>query len=426
MTPVVRRWPWLVVALLSAGCESYPDQPVFVYGRALREDGSPLSNSTFTIERRANTAGPDGAEDSSAFTLYKSVMTTPQGAFTLELPARDAEEELPWGSRAYRFRACIPSADGAMAFASFTFNAEDIELPALAPWNAALSVKAGPKGPTVMFGPPPPAPEKPASAKLPAFFDRQGVLQPTPPTSPEPIVQLSSDGDLFWQETREPGAWTLPAWLLEDFSAPQAQLRALSLGEWKFEPLWGGTSEVTFRLEWRTPREPLPKGALRPLSRGAPCMSWKQQGPCPWTDGRLDPVRLDDGQTPATEVGLTLPDPAHPSRAVIRGLQAGEAFFPEQTIIIEGSANGSNWRRLASLPIPRTGAVDPLAPFASIGRLWAVDSPLDGPLLMNNSPLFLDVPLAAGVPVRQVRLHVEGPDGRSAELSSLAEFSLFE
>ena len=426
MTPVVRRWPWLVVALLSAGCETYPDQPVFVYGRALREDGSPLSNSTFTIERRANTEGSDGGAASSAFTLYKSVMTTTQGAFTLELPARDAEEELPWGSRAYRFRACISSADGAMAFASFTFNAGDIELPALAPWDAALSVTAGQRGPTVIFGPPPRAPEKPASAKLPAFFDRQGVLQPTAPTTPEPIVQLSSGEDLFWQETREPGPWTLPPWLLEDFSAPQAQLRALSLGEWKFEPLWGGTSEVTFRLEWRSPREALPPGNLRPLSRGAPCMSWKERGPCPWTDGRLNPVSLDDGQTQATEVGLTLPAPTNPSRAVIRGLQAREAFFPDQTLIIEGSANGSDWSRLASLPIPRTGAVDPMAPFASIGRLWAVDSPLDGPLLMNDSPLFLDVPLTTAVPVRQVRLHVESPDGRHAELSSLAEFSLFK
>ncbi len=426
MTALLHRWPVLVVVLVT-GCETYPDQPVFVYGRTLRTDGSPFSNATLSFERRTNLEGPDAAgETSSTFTPYKAVTTTAEGAFTLELLARDAEETLPTGSQTYRFRVCTPPEQGAMAVASFIFNAQDIELPALKPWDAALTVRESATGPIVIFGPPPPAPEKPPSAKLPAIFDSHGTPQLTTPTVPTPVVQLTSGEALLWQEPREPGAWTPTPWVLEDFAELQVQLRALSMGEWKFEPLWGGSSEVTFRLEWGSQREPLPGGTLQPLSRGATCAPWWEPGPCPWTDGQLAPARLSDKQQEPTEVGIVLPAPAHLSRAVIRGLRAEGGFFPNQTLIIEGTENGSDWSQLASIPIPRMGTLEPRAPFASVGRLWAADSPLDGPLMLNGSPLFLDVPLSSTARVRQVRLYAENPEGRHTVLDSLAEFSLFE
>jgi hypothetical protein len=426
MISLPHRWP-LLIAVLVTGCERYPDQPVFVYGRAQRVDGSPWSNAPLGFERRANLEGPDAAgEASAAFAPYKTLTTTPEGAFTLELPAADAEDPSPMGSQTYRFRVCTPPERGAMAIASFTFNAQDVELPSLRPWDAALTVHGSAADPVVTFGPPPAAPEKPASAKLPVLFDSQGSPQLTPPTPPNPVVQLTSQEALLWQETREPGAWTPSPWVLEDFADPQVQLRALSLGEWLFEPLWGGSSEVTFRLEWRSTREPLPCGTRHPLSRGATCAPWSAPGPCPWTDGQLAPVRLSDTQQDATEVGITLPARARLSRAVIRGLRAEGGFFADQTLVIEGSASGSDWHKLASVPIPRTSSLEPRAPFASVSRLWAADSPLDGPLMLNGSPLFLDVPLTSPVPVRRVRLYAENPEGRRTVLSSLAELSLFE
>ncbi len=426
MTALPRRWPLLCVLLVS-GCERYPDQPVFVYGQALRPDGSPLSGAMLGVDRRANLQEPElGGELSFGFTPYKSVTTTTEGAFTLELAARDAEEQLPSGTQVYRFRVCTPPELGPRAIASFTFNAQDIELPALQPWDAGLTVSGSAAVPSVTFGSPPPAPEKPASAKLPVFFDSQGRSQLTAPTTPAPIVQLTSGEAVIWQEMREPGTWTPMPWMLEDFVAPRVQVRALSLGEWRFEPLWGGTSQVTFRLEWGSQHEPLPGGTLQPVSRGATCILWWKPGPCPWTDGQLAPVRLSDKRQAPTEIGLTLVAPARLARAVIRGLQAEGGFFPDQTLIIEGSANGSDWTQLASLPIPRAGALEPRAPFASIGRHWAEDSPLDGPLVMNGSPLFLEIPLTSTEQVSHVRLHAENPEGRQVVLSSFAELSLFE
>ncbi|MDY7232002.1 hypothetical protein [Hyalangium rubrum] len=426
MTPLTRCWP-LLPALLVAGCEQYPEQPVFVYGQALHVDGSPLSDASLHFDRRPNLEGPSAAEEApSPFMPYRTVSTTADGTFTLELLARDVEEQVSTDFRTYRFRVCSSSNDGQLALASFTFSAQDVELPVLRHWDAKLAVASGSKGPVVTFAPPPPATPKPPSAKLPVLFDSTGNSQLTEPTAPEPVLQLLSSGAVLWQELGVRDSWTPSPWLLEDFTAPEVQLRAVSLGEWRFEPLWGGTSQVNFRLEWRSARLPLPGGTRSARSRGATCQQWWKTGPCPWTDGQLTPTRLNEAEQASTELGLLLSTPTRLSRAVIRGLQTDGASSPQQTLIIEGSTNGSAWSRLASVPVPRSGILQPLAPFAFQGLLWAADSPVDGPLVLNGAPLFLDVPLSPTAPVRQVRLYVLDAEGRRKPLHSLAELSLFE
>ena len=421
------RYPILLATLLIAGCERYPEQPIFVYGQALQGEGVPLREAELSFDRREETYSPSPSDDSApAFTSYGKVITQADGTFTLELPARDVEQVVSTSLRKYRFRVSTPPDEkGQAALLSFTFNAQDVELPMLRPWDAGLAVSEGASGPVVTFASPPSAPEKPPSAKLPVFIGASNE-EPVAPTNPEPVLRLLSGEAVFWQELAGTGAWTPPAWALEDFASPEVQLRALSLGEWWFEPLWAESSQVTFRLEWRSARQPLSRGTLLPLSRGASCEPWWQRGVCPWTDGQLTSASLVDTPNP-TEVGVVLVAPARPSRAVIRGLQAEAGPFVGPTsIVLEGSEDGANWHPLGSTPVPRSWLMDPMDPFAFLGQQWADDSPFDGPLLLNGAPLFLSVPLSSPAPVRHVRLYALSAQGSRKVLHSLAELSLFE
>jgi hypothetical protein len=217
--------------------------------------------------------------------------------------------------------------------------------------------------------------------------------------------------------------------VLEDFASPEAQLRAVSLGQWFFSPLGSTSSHVTFRREWRTARLSLPAGASRPVSRGAACQG-SRPGGCPYTDGQLTPIGLFDSEGQSgttTSLVLTLAEPTHLQRAVIRGLSYFRSFDGSELLRLEGSADGERWFPLAESLLRdrsrRQAILDSInAGFADDSN-W--DSPFDGKLeLYDRAPVFLELPLATPEPVRQVRLSVER-SGSPTPLNALAELSLF-
>ncbi len=449
----MRRCLFLLPLLpLALACERYPEDPVFAYGQVLRADGAPVEGLTLGFERgvNPNTFVTGGYVDPPpAFAPYASATTLADGTFTLELTYGALDGWHQKKDESYRFRAAPPlDEQGQGVVGSFAISRGDVELPPLRAWETQLAVTSGAEGATLTFAQPPPAPERPISARVPTYYGSDGESQVVDATRPQPVVQLHGADGLAWQRPEATSPLTLGAQVLEDF-ALEAQVRAMGVGMWFFEPLGGASSDVEFRLEWRSGRKALAKGALLPVSRGAACWPPKE-GACPWTDGKLAPVELStrpvlvnpnkpspvepppppSGPPPTEvdEVGLTLATPARPSRAVIRGLEAGVSYPNVQTVVVEGSDDGLTWRPLGSAPVPgREGEEeDPYGMFFNARLGWAGDSPHDPPLLVEEGPVFLELPLTTAEPVKHVRLTVRPQSGTPVLLYLISELSLFE
>ncbi|HEX8823995.1 MAG TPA: hypothetical protein VF794_29015 [Archangium sp.] len=426
-----------LLPLLVVGCR-YPEDPVFAYGRALNPDGSPLAGATLSVERAPppviNYGEEQEEEQPPTFSPYATFTTQANGDFTLQFLTGDVEQ---WASdyqyTQYNFRVSLPlREDGQGTFVSFAFSG-DMELPPLQHWDARFTVADGPRGPSLSFTPVPPAAELPPSGKpTTVMFTEQGedVTLQVPTTTPEPIVQLFSGGERLWLQSRVSAPWVPGPYVLEDFTSPEAQLRAVSLGQWTFSPLGSTGSHVFFRQEWRTARLPLSAGVSRPVSRGASCEA-APPGPCPWTDGQLTPVAFTDTegqQEIVPSLIVTLAEPTLLRRAVIRELEYNPGFDGVERVLLEGSADGEHWFPLANSLLRdrsrREAILDSMSAGFADDSAW--DSPFDGKLeLYDRAPVFLDLPLETPEPVRQVRLSVQR-NGSAAPMNTLAELSLFE
>ena len=429
------RHSLFLLPLLVVGCR-YPEDPIFGYGRALNPDGSPLAGATLTVERAPPPASNDGEEPQEeqppTFSPYGTATTQANGDFTIEFRSGDVVEWTADQYLQYTFRMALPlREDGQGAFISFTFSG-DMELPPLQHWDARLTLADGSRGPTLSFAPLPPAPELPPSGKpMVILFTEEGndVALPVPATTPEPIVQLFTGDELLWRQSGVSTPWAPGPYVLEDFASPEAQLRAVSLGQWFFSPLGSTGSQVSFRQEWRTARLSLPAGASRPVSRGAACQG-SRPGGCPFTDGQLTPIAIADneGQTgSATSLVLTLAEPTHLQRAIIRALSYSRSFDGSERLRLEGSADGVRWFPLGESLLRDRSRRQAIADSINAGFAddsnW--DSPFDGKLeLYDQAPVFLELSLATAEPVRQVRLSVER-SGSPTPLNALAELSLF-
>jgi hypothetical protein len=428
-----------LLPLLAVGCR-YPEDPLFTYGRVLHADGSPRANATVTIERAPPRymeleEDEDAPEKPPAFKPYGTATTQADGEFTHQFLYGDVEELDEYGAPSiqYRFRMSVPQENGEGTFVSFVFSG-DVELPAIQPWEARFTVADSPAGPALSFSPAPAAAELPPTAKeRTVYFGNQIESQvAVPATTPEPIVQLFAGGERLWRQSGVKSPWAPGPYVLEDFAQPEAQLRAVSLGDWLFSPLGSPSSLVGFRQEWRTPRLPLASGALRPVSRGASCEPSPQEG-CPWTDGQLTPVPFftDDFDEAPYAFTLTLAEPKRLSRAVIRGLEYGHVFIGTERLRLEGSVDGEHWLPLATAVVRqldrRKATLEGINESFADNTAW--DSPFDGKLeLYDRVPVYVDLPLETPEPVRHVRLQVEaeGEEKSIRFLRSLAELSLFE
>lgn len=432
-----------LLTLLAAGCERMPEDPVFAYGRLQHRDGAPQAGATVRVERALYRDGWSSPEPSRDFQPYSEGHSEATGDYTLAFLHGDVvvEDRVNYAFTQYRFRAYTPlEEDGSGVFLAFHFR-DDVELPVLRPWSPGLTVGDGPEGPTLSFAPAPSALENPPSAELPWYAEEDGTRYVAEPTAPEPVVQLHAGDGLVWQQKGAASPWVPSPYMLEDFTGVEAQVRALSAGTWYFYPLASNSSDLTFRVEWRGPRVPVPGGTLRPVSRGAACSPLPEggSGPCPYTDGKLAPVKTarsasvpGEPQVPSGVEALTftLETPVRPRRAVLRGLESSHSFVPTLRVLLEGSADGATWAPLASVPVR----------FDSEEQRWVShgysyedleeDSPWDGPLQVFTGALWLDVPLPPGEPVSQVRLRVQSEDPLSPAVPqpiwALTELSLFE
>ncbi|WP_164012391.1 hypothetical protein [Pyxidicoccus trucidator] len=439
-----------LLALLVTGCERMPEDPVFIYGRVLHADGAPAAGSPLKMERALDTRSdlsgiPEEVEGRTwDYAPYSAGTSEASGYFTLEALAGDLYTERYfsegyYGYLQHRFRVAPPLAeDGHGVFVAF-FLEDDVELPPLQQWASGFSVGDGPEGPRLTFAPAPPAPTLPPSASLPESYDNEGMsTEQVPPSTPAPVVQLHAADGVVWQQLHAASPWVPSPYVLEDFSGVEAQVRAASVGQWYFEPLGAQFSQLTFRLEWRSPRLALPAGGLRPLSRGATCSPLPAPGPCPFTDGKAAAVETRPGSTqpgPGNPEGFgvealtfTLDAPVRPRRVVVRGLETTLNYVPRVKVVLEGSLDGATWTPLESLTFVN---FDPEDRGRQIYQYSLVDtdadSPFDGPMELFTPPVFLDAPLTGEASVRHVRLSVRTEDMQFAgRLWKLGEVSLFE
>ncbi|MCP3143958.1 hypothetical protein [Pyxidicoccus xibeiensis] len=429
--------PLSLLALLASGCERMPEDSVFLYGRLLKEDGSPQAGS-LRVERALNRSFVDGQYNPEVdwnFEPYSEGDSQDSGDFTLEIVYGDTYVEDLYSYASHRFRVYPPlDADGNGVFVAFFFQ-DDVELPALRPWTSGLAVTSGPEGPTLSFAPAPPGPEVPPAGRQREFYDNEGNVVPRPPSTTMPVVQLHGAGALVWQQLQAASPWVPSPYVLEDFQGVEAQVRALSADEWYFEPLAAQYSSVTFRMEWRSPRVAVPPGGLTPISRGAGCSAAPVDGACPFTDGKLLPRdTLPESQQPGAgsdfgveAVSFTLPAPARPRRLVVRALETTLGYTPRMRLVLEGSTDAVSWAPLGDFPIVNYDEKDRNRELYSYALTNDEDSPFDAPIVVFNGPLFLDAPLTGDAPVRHVRLRVTGEDGKTpGRLLKLAELSLFE
>lgn len=430
-----------LAALLAAGCELYPEDPIFAYGQVLRADGKPVSGATLSFERSLSLQ-PGGHPILSPpeFSPHATATTRAEGAFTLELLAGATAERVKSGEyydwRSYRFRLISPVEEGRAAILSFAPSGGDVELPPLRPWVAELSVEEGTEGQiAVSFAPVPLRPEPPPTGTWPSSTHPEtGEIRHDEGTTPRPVVQLlQGGGAVLWQEEATGSPWTAGPWLREDFEDLEVMVRAQTVGDWQFEPLGGRFSSVGYRLEWRSERLPMPGAGLRPISRGASCEPLPADvTACPWTDGQLASVKLPPVSTQPErwpqELRLTLAAPARPSRIVVRGLAADYVNSPVKTLFIEGSEDGERWMSLGELVRPFLGGTDRGGYRKHREVQWAADNPMDPEFQVNwATNLYLEGVLYTEVAVRHVRLRgVPVESSRPVELKALKEVSLFE
>ncbi|KFA88300.1 hypothetical protein [Archangium violaceum] len=430
----------LPLAALLAGCQLYPEDPLFAYGQMSRADGTPASGATLSFERALSyRPGPYPTLIPPDFSPHATATTRADGAYILELVAGATVERVMTEAgpdlRLYRFRAVSPVEEGRAAILSFLLLGGDVELPPLRPWVADLSVGEGAEGrPSVSFAPMPLRPEPPPTGTWQSSSHPQtGEPIYDLGTIPHPVVQLVHGGAVLWQEEVEGSPWTVAPWLREDFEGLEVMVRAQTTGDWRFTPLGGRGSSLGYRLEWRSERLPMPGAGLRPVSRGASCEPLPAGATvCPWTDGQLASVKLPLVSTQPEkwpeELRLTLAAPARPSRIVLRGLAADYFNSPVKRLFIEGSEDGERWVSLGEVVRPALDGVERAGYRDHREVDWAGDNPLDPALQVDLAAnLYLEGALRTEVAVRHVRLRgVLAGSTRPIELKALREVSLFE
>lgn len=120
---------------------------------------------------------------------------------------------------------------------------------------------------------------------------------------------------------------------------------------------------------------------------------------------------------------------------MVRGLKYLQGFEGKDWLVLEGSADGEHWQRLARVVLRDLDSREKLlrsAQYSAYVESTGGDSPYgDGPLgLGPKAPVFKDVTLDDASPTRFVRLSVETLtyDGsiQPAEFYTLSEVSIFE
>lgn len=423
---------------LTAGCEPLAEDPVYLYTRAERADGTPWEGLEVVLEARV----PDSWQDAPPplpgppFAAHARGQADARGDVTLASTDGYVNAVMHrMGVSAPEFRVALPLLpDGSGVACNFRWMGSDTELPALRPWRAEARVQPQEAGALqLLFAPPPaPVPLPPTMGAPWPIVGPDGQRLEYSPPRPWVVVQVWQGDALAWRQRVRVGAdgevgdvGLLPASVREDLDGLQAQVRVAVDGSWYFEPLVGRVGSASWRLDWRSGRLALPAGGARPLSRGAACLGDAEGVACPWTDGAMAPVRPPAGAA----VGVTLATPVQVRRAVVRGLTFDLRTNYPDAFLVEGSADGLTWTELARVPVFFWEPQDPAA--SSTGLLsQKVETPWDPPLAVTDSRAhYADLELRTGPePVRHVRLRGVSDDPRAStppQVVSLQELSLY-
>ncbi|WP_257448063.1 hypothetical protein [Archangium lipolyticum] len=395
----------LALSLLASGCGTlYPEDPLFVYGRALRADGTPLAGTALMFQRKA---AYDGSTPTpSGFEPFREVTTEPDGSYTLELLVKEISTQVrDYSFSPHAFRLHRQEEDGSETWVGFDLHGGDVEVPTLRPWRADLHTTPTADGVMLALGAPLPSLEIPPSATFGDWtvIEPDGTHHIEPNPSPPSLwLELRSGDGLLWWNPNPKGTETLAVSrsILEDFATPVARTSVFIDGNWSFKPLVSlNDSYLSFYVEWASPPLALPSGGLVPASRGAACEPFVDT--CPLTDGKLETIK----SVPLNELRVRLPAPKKLRQAVVRGFAS--AGDPE-AVVVEGSVDGQEWTELGRATLETRRRARSIQLTNRLGE-----------------ERFLDVSLAPEAPaVTQVRLRVMG-EGLMNRVD-LRELSLFE
>lgn len=347
----------LGVLVMLGGCTKSKvdaDQDIALSGRLIDEAGAPLSEVLLKLYRSENSSCAFAGFTSS----WKSVKTRADGTFELDLLGADTRN----GSIARCFVARSPEqSQGRSLSAFFLIQQSGVALPTLQEWTGTLTATGEAQGVGVGF--------RPLSATHGAGDDDH-VLSVH-------AVSLRA----AWQVLEVTSPVHLSDYVLEDVQGLKASISV------EREANAGG---VTVGLAYSSNSIALPRRALVPASRGAACTYLNAETPCRITNGDLSGIVLF--QQGVREVAVQLSRPVVPRKAVLRNFEVSGTMTE---LVLEGSADGTQWLPLANL--------------------------LGG---AGVRP-FMEVDLTGTTPVSHVRVRAT-PRDTTGELRSLGQLSLFE
>ncbi|MCP3167748.1 hypothetical protein [Myxococcus qinghaiensis] len=345
------------VLAMAGGCTGSKvesGQDIVLSGRFIDESGAPLPEAQLKLYRSENSSCAFAAFTSS----WKSVKTRADGTFELELLGADTR----MGSIARCFVARSPDrAEGRSLSAYFLIQESKVELPTFQEWRGALTATEEAQGVSVGF--------KPLSATHGAGSDEH-VLSVGP-----------SSIEVAWKVTQTSSPVRLSDYVLEDAQGLKAFVsvdRQAKVGD------------VTVGLSYSSDDVAMPRRALIPASRGAACTYVGSDTPCRITNGDLDGLVLF--QSGVQEVSVQLSRSAVLRKAVLRNFEVSGAMTE---LVLEGSADGTQWLPLANL------------------------------LAGAGVRPFMEVDLTGTTPVSRVRVRAT-PRETTGQLRSLGQLSLFE
>jgi hypothetical protein len=345
-----------VLAMLSGCTESKvaQDQDIVLSGRFVDEAGAPRSEALLKLYRSDNSSCGFAIFSSS----WKTVKTGADGTFKLDLLGADTRN----GSIARCFIARSPvQPQGRSLSAYFLIQQSEVALPTLQEWSGTVTTAAEAQGVSVGF--------RNLSATHGAGNDEHTLS-----IGPSSIESA-------WKVRRASSPVHLSDYVLEDVDALKASMSV------ERQVKAGG---VTVDLAYSSDEVALPRRALVPVSRGATCTYTNAETPCRITNGNIGGAVLFERGV--REVTVQLSRSVVPRKAVLRNFEVSGTM---SELVLEGSADGTQWVTLANLL--SGGSVQP----------------------------FMELSLTGTTPVSQVRVRAASQD-TAADLRSLGQLSLFE
>lgn len=404
----------VLLAASLVGCEPDPDDVVFITGQVVDTSGAGLAERSVLLRRSPDEACivPDALTGRRVtFEDFGSTSSGAEGDFFFQQTVAEVSARFkPVPSPApFCFEVALPpSASAGSSSIRFQHTTQDMELAGPLEWRAAATLS----GTSQLTLVPPEFPSLPGVE--PPDFDAPG-------RRPSYDWLLTSNEQLVWLEALTATPLDVTAYVREDYSEVRAFARAFVYATFGLSGRISlpGSRPFVARVDVRSTDVELPAGGLIPVSRGAPCEYARvPAGPCPLTDGKLDPVALTNREVPgslAMSVVFRLPAAKQLRTVVVRGLSG--------TTIAAGGSGG--------IDLVVEGSTDGGATYVPLGTV--ADLQQGSSSYTGNNGAYRVGSLSATAPavaLVRLRLAMRSGDptlpGRDLPFERLSEISLFE